>query len=228
METEMAIQTDTINVILVDDHQIIRDGIKAFLKDDSDINIVGEADNGKQLLQLLEENQPDLVLMDINMPEMDGYEATKLLQKNYPDIKILILSMLDHEKYVSKMLNAGASGYILKNSGKDELLCGIRQVSRGYKYICTDLALTFLNKLHRDFSPETNNEPGVKKVAELSQRETEVLKLIAEGLTNAEIADKLFTSKRTIESHRQNIIEKTQVKNTASLIKYAITNGIIN
>jgi DNA-binding NarL/FixJ family response regulator len=228
METEMAIQTDTINVILVDDHQIIRDGIKAFLKEDNDINIVGEADNGKQLLQLVAENQPDLVLMDINMPEMDGYEATKILHEQFPDVKILILSMLDHEKYVSKMLHAGASGYILKNSGKDELLCGIRLVSKGHKYICSDLAFTFLNKLHRDFSPELNSIAAPKKVADLSQREIEVLKLIAEGLTNAEIADKLFTSKRTIESHRQNIIEKTQVKNTASLIKYAITNGIIN
>src|SRR5687767_5808790 len=227
METEMAIQTDTINVMLVDDHQIIRDGIKAFLKDDDNINVIGEADNGKQLLQLVEENQPDLVLMDINMPEMDGYEATKLLQKNFPDIKILILSMLDHEKYVSKMLNAGASGYILKNSGKDELLCGIRQVSKGYKYICTDLSLIFLNKLHRDFSQEIIGDGAVKKVADLSQREIEVLKLIAEGLTNAEIADKLFTSKRTIESHRQNIIEKTQVKNTAALFKYALNNGLI-
>jgi DNA-binding NarL/FixJ family response regulator len=228
METEMAIQTETINIILVDDHKIIRDGIKAFLKADDDINIIGEADNGKQLLQLVAENQPDMVLMDINMPEMDGYEATRILHEQYPDVKILILSMLDHEKYVSKMLNAGANGYILKNSGKDELLCGIRLVSKGFKYVCTDLALTFLNKLHRDYQPDTTGLAPGRKVAELSQREIEVLKLIAEGLTNAEIADKIFTSKRTIESHRQNIIEKTQVKNTAALIKYAITNGIIN
>src|SRR5688572_33492794 len=105
METEMAIQTDTINVMLVDDHQIIRDGIKAFLKDDDNIHVIGEADNGKQLLQLVAENQPDLVLMDINMPAMDGFAATKQLQQNFPDIKIVNLSMLDHEEYVSKSLN---------------------------------------------------------------------------------------------------------------------------
>jgi DNA-binding NarL/FixJ family response regulator len=216
-----------VNIILADDHKIIRDGIKAFLRDDSEIKVVGEASNGNELLQTLNEVKPDVVLMDINMPEMDGFEATKAIKAQFPDVKVLILSMLDHEKYVQKMMDAGAMGYTLKNTGKDELLYAIKMVAEGNKFICTDVALSFLNKLQHN-APAIVTQPFGKKASDLSAREIEVLKLIAEGMTNAEIADKLFTSKRTIESHRQNIIEKTQVKNTAALIKYALTHGIID
>lgn len=215
-----------VNIILADDHKIIRDGIKAFLREDADINVVGEASNGNELLQTLSSVKPDVVLMDINMPEMDGFAATQAIKEQYPDVKVLILSMLDHEKYVQKMLDAGAMGYTLKNTGKDELLYAIKMVAEGNKFISTDVALSFLNKLQVQ-SPVIAKPTIEKKTGELSAREIEVLKLIAEGMTNAEIADKLFTSKRTIESHRQNIIEKTQVKNTAALIKYALNNGII-
>lgn len=225
MFTEL--KTKTIDIILVDDHKIIRDGIKAFLKEE-EINIVGEAANGRELLELLTETKPDVVLMDINMPEMDGLEATKALKAQFPEVKILILSMLDHEKYVQQMLDSGASGYALKNVGKEELVNGIKQVYEGQMFISTDVALSFLKKLVHGGSTTNFSLPSTeKKPSDLSAREIEVLKLIAEGMTNAEIADKLFTSKRTIESHRQNIIEKTQVKNTAALIKYALNNGII-
>jgi DNA-binding NarL/FixJ family response regulator len=216
-----------VNIILADDHKIIRDGIKAFLREDADINVIGEASNGNELLKTLSEVKPDVVLMDINMPEMDGFEATKAIKEQFPDIKVLILSMLDHENYVQKMLDAGAMGYTLKNTGKDELLYAIKMVAEGNRFICTDVALSFLNKLQNGV-PVTRAVSAEKKSSDLSAREVEVLRLIAEGMTNAEIADKLFTSKRTIESHRQNIIDKTQVKNTASLIKYALTNGLID
>ena len=216
----------TINLMLVDDHKIIRDGIKSFLKGD-EIQIVGEASNGRELLEMLTETQPDVVLLDINMPEMDGLEATKLIKAQYPEVKVLVLSMLDHEKYVQQVFDAGAMGYTLKNIGKDELIHAIRMVANGNRFIGTDVAFAFLNKL-RNILPAPANQPYEKKSTDLSAREIEVLKLIAEGMTNAEIADKLFTSKRTIESHRQNIIEKTQVKNTAALIKYALNTGLIN
>ena len=216
----------TINLMLVDDHKIIRDGIKSFLKGD-EIQIVGEASNGRELLEMLAETQPDVVLLDINMPEMDGLEATKLIKAQYPEVKVLVLSMLDHEKYVQQVFDAGAMGYTLKNIGKDELIHAIRMVANGNRFIGTDVAFAFLNKL-RNILPAPANQPYEKKPTDLSAREIEVLKLIAEGMTNAEIADKLFTSKRTIESHRQNIIEKTQVKNTAALIKYALNTGLIN
>jgi|SRR5688572_6105677 len=217
--------TKTINLVLVDDHKIIRDGIKAFLRED-DINIVGEAGNGRELLNLLAETQADVVLLDINMPEMDGYETTKAIKEQFPEVKVLVLSMLDHEKYVQQMFDAGAMGYTLKNIGQEELVHAIRMVAGGNKFISTEVALTFLNKL-RNIMPASAWQNHEKKPSDLSAREIEVLKLIAEGMTNAEIADKLFTSKRTIESHRQNIIEKTQVKNTAALIKYALNNGLI-
>jgi DNA-binding NarL/FixJ family response regulator len=218
-----------VNIILADDHKIIRDGIKAFLREDSEMNVIGEASNGNELLETLNTMKPDVVLMDINMPEMDGFEATKAIKEQYPDIKVLVLSMLDHEKYVQKMMDAGAMGYTLKNTGKDELLYAIKMVADGHKFISTDVALSFLNKLQNSTPAVLFNQPAAeKKPSDLSAREIEVLKLIAEGMTNAEIADKLFTSKRTIESHRQNIIEKAQVKNTAALIKYALTHGIIS
>src|SRR6476620_4611992 len=128
------VATKVINLILVDDHKIIRDGIKAFLKDD-DINIMGEAANGNELLELLNEQQPDVILMDINMPEMNGLDATKAIKAQFPEIRVIILSMLDHEKYVQQMLDAGASGYALKNIGKDELINGIRLVANGQQFM---------------------------------------------------------------------------------------------
>jgi DNA-binding NarL/FixJ family response regulator len=230
MNQSVDVEVKMINIVLVDDHKIIRDGIKALLKDE-EVNVIGEAQNGNALLTLLEEVTPDLIIMDMNMPETDGFQTIQKIKERNPEQKVLVLSMLDHEKYVSRMMELGASGYALKNIGKEELLCGIRLIDSGNKFICTDLALAFMSKMQRSMPASSgmnifhNQE---KKASDLSQREIEVLRLIAEGMTNAEIADKLFTSKRTIESHRQNIIEKAQVKNTAALIKYAITNGIID
>jgi DNA-binding NarL/FixJ family response regulator len=215
-----------IRLILVDDHTIIRDGIKALLKDKEDIQVVGEASNGKELLDMLAATPADVVMMDVNMPEMDGFETTAYLKEHNENIKVLVLSMLDHESYISKILNAGASGYMLKNTGREELVCGIRIVASGGQFICSTVALNLLKKLQNpNYKPATTEE---KPTRDLSQREVEILKLIADGLTNAEIADKIFTSKRTVETHRQNIIEKTKAKNTAALIKYAISKGIIS
>ena len=215
-----------IRLILVDDHTIIRDGIKALLKDKEDIQVVGEAGNGKELLSLVANTPADVVMMDVNMPEMDGFETTTYLKEPYDHLKVLVLSMLDHESYISKILAAGASGYMLKNTGREELVCGIRIVASGGQFICSTVALNLLKKLQNpNYKPVSTED---KQTRDLSQREVEILKLIADGLTNAEIADKIFTSKRTVETHRQNIIEKTKAKNTAALIKYAISKGIIS
>ncbi|MGV3642022.1 MAG: response regulator [Adhaeribacter sp.] len=215
-----------IRLILVDDHTIIRDGIKALLKDKEDIQVVGEASNGKELLSLVANTPADVVMMDVNMPEMDGFETTTYLKEHYDHLKVLVLSMLDHESYISKILAAGASGYMLKNTGREELVCGIRIVASGGQFICSTVALNLLKKLQNpNYKPVSTED---KQTRDLSQREVEILKLIADGLTNAEIADKIFTSKRTVETHRQNIIEKTKAKNTAALIKYAISKGIIS
>jgi len=219
-------QENLVKVILVDDHTIIRDGIKALLKDSKDIVVVGEAGTGKELLAMLPNLDADVVLMDINMPELDGFETTTILREQNSDLKILILSMLDHENYIAKILDAGASGYLLKNTGREEMICGIKIVAAGGQFISSAVSFNMLKKLQNPNYKSVSTEE--KQTRDLSQREIEILKLIADGLTNAEIADKIFTSKRTVETHRQNIIEKTKAKNTAALIKYAISKGIIS
>ncbi|WP_460677727.1 response regulator [Hymenobacter coalescens] len=213
-----------IRLLLVDDHTIIRDGIQALLADVPDFQVVGQARNGRELLDMLPETPADVVLMDLNMPVLSGFEAVPLLRAQFPEVRVLILSMLDHEKYVHQVLEGGALGYVLKNASKEEIVHAIRTVASGRQFLCSEIGLSLLSKLVQN---PAQPAPGTKKPSDLSNRETEVLKLIAEGLTNAEIADKLFTSKRTIETHRQNIIEKTQAKNTAALIKYAMENGLL-
>jgi DNA-binding NarL/FixJ family response regulator len=212
-----------ITIILADDHKLIRDGVKSLLADEPSITIAGEVANGKELLDVLSRRPADVILMDINMPVMDGYEATRQIRENYPGTQVLVLSMNDHEKYVSQMFEAGALGYILKNTGRDELVHAIRMVAGGHKYLSADIGVNLLNKASQNLTKPV----GPKETGELSKREMEVLHLIAEGFTNAEIADKLYTSKRTVESHRQNLLEKTHCNNTATLIRYAVAKGLI-
>jgi DNA-binding NarL/FixJ family response regulator len=216
-----------IKVVLADDHKIIRDGVKALLSSEKDINIIGEAANGLELLDFLAREEADVAVVDINMPGMDGYEATKQIKDRFSEVKVLILSMLDHETHINKMFEAGAIGYLLKNTGQEEFVHGIRMVASGQKFICTEIALSLLSKVTGQ-AAKTTLAPSSKNTGnELSKREIEVLRLIADGLTNAEIADKLFTSKRTIESHRQSLLEKTQSNNTATLIRYAVSHNLV-
>lgn len=217
-------EKELIRVIIADDHMILRQGLKLLLEQDEELLLVAEASNGREVLELLAANPADVVLMDINMPQMDGYAATEEIRKSYPDTKVIALSMHNDISFVQKMLACGASGYLLKTTSKSELCAAIKLVASGSQYLSADISIKLLEQA---VNPEGNRErlPGDEKG--LSKREVEVLTLIAEGYTNAEIADKLFTSKRTIETHRQNILEKTQAKNTAHLIKYAIEHKII-
>ncbi len=219
-----------IKVVLADDHKIVRDGVKAFLTNDNDIHVVGEAANGLELLDLLARQEADVAVVDINMPAMDGFEATKQIKEKFAKVKVLILSMLDHENYINRMFEAGASGYMMKNTSREEFMNGLRIVASGQKFICAEIALNLLRKVSNQPSKPSVSASAPLKTTnnELSKREVEVLRLIAEGLTNAEIADKLFTSKRTIESHRQSLLEKTQSNNTATLIRYAVSNGLVD
>lgn len=210
-----------IRVILTEDHIILRQGLRLLLDEDETIEVVGEASNGVELLDLLQHTPADVVLMDVNMPEMNGFEATELVVKKYPDIKVIALSMLNNLPFVQKILQCGASGYLLKTTGKEELRSAIKLVANGTNYICSELSIGMISNASEGPVPYREERAG------LSKREIEVLSLIAEGFTNAEIAEKLFTSKRTIETHRQNILEKTGAKNTANLIKFAIVNKII-
>ncbi|WP_426493395.1 response regulator [Hymenobacter sp. 102] len=221
-----------IRILLADDHAILRDGIRALLSKEPDMEILGEAAHGEALLELLAHTPADVVLMDVNMPVLDGFATMAHLRERYPEVRVLVLSMLEHENYVHRMMEAGALGYVLKNADITEIMHAIRTVAAGREFLCTEIGLNLLRRL----VTQTTAGAAVERLppsrrpeaaAELSGRELEVLRLIAEGFTNQEIADQLFTSKRTIETHRQNIIEKTQAKNTAALIRYAMSHGLI-
>ena len=215
-------------VLLADDHTILRDGIRALLSAEADLEVVGEAGNGAELLAMLETTPTDVVLMDVQMPVLDGFATMPELRRRFPEVRVLVLTMLDHENYVARMLKAGALGYVLKNAAISEITHAIRTVAAGNTFLCTEIGLNMLYKAVAQSASITTDESGSHVGADLTARELEVLKLIAEGLTNSEISDKLFTSKRTIETHRQNIIAKTQAKNTAALIKLAVGRGLIS
>ncbi|PJJ48799.1 response regulator [Hymenobacter chitinivorans] len=211
-----------IRLFLVDDHKIIRDGLRSLLEAEPTLEVVGEASNGEELLDQLATTPADLVLLDVNMPTLDGFATATRLHEQYPAVRVLALSMLNDETHVGRMLESGAHGYVLKSAGKLEIFQAIEAVMAGRPYLGAEIGISLLTKALQTPAP-----PEPAKGGGLSKRELEVLQLIAEGLTNAEIADKLFTSKRTIETHRQNIIEKTQTKNTAALIRYAARSGLL-
>lgn len=230
-----------IKLIIADDHKLIRDGLKAMLEESEEsIQVAGEAASGKQLIEMLTDSEVNMVLMDINMPETNGLEATQYITEHFPHIKVLVLSMMEQEKYVDEAMKAGAQGYILKTTDQQELVHAIRTVARGEQYISTQITLKMLKNLHapqsKTVSAAAITAQGAASAAStaegnatgLSKREMEVLALVAQGYTNAEIADLLFTSKRTVESHRQNLLEKTGSKNTASLIVYASRHHLLN
>ena len=215
-------------ILLADDHTILRDGIRALLSAEADLDVVGEASNGAEVLTILESTPVDVVLMDVQMPVLDGFATMPELRRRFPEVRVLVLTMLDHENYVARMLEAGALGYVLKNAAISEITHAIRTVAAGNTFLCTEIGLNMLYKAVTQSTSVTADDHSGPAGADLTARELEVLKLIAEGLTNAEISDKLFTSKRTIETHRQNIIAKTQAKNTAALIKLAVSRGLIS
>lgn len=215
-----------IKVLLAEDHNIVRNGIRSLLDKQPDIEVVAEAMDGLEVIQKLDEGvKADIVLTDINMPQLNGLALIERVKDKNPEVKVMILSMLDHENYVIKAVSSGACGYLLKSVSEDEMMFAIRHVTEGNLYICSELTSKLLNKLST--LPDENSE-GNKIAIDLSKREIEILLLIAEGLTNNEIAEKLFTSRRTVEGHRQNLLEKTGARNTATLIRFAARNGLID
>lgn len=208
------------NIILVDDHLIFRQGLKSLLTAMKIANVIGEAANGKEFLDLLSHLKPDLVLMDIDMPSMNGVEATQKSLTIFPDLKIVAFTMFGDEEYYYKMVDLGVKGFILKSSGISELERAISEVMQGESY--------FSNELLRKIITDLNHKNTHKTVdVSFTAREMDVLRLICLGFNNVEIAQKLFISPKTVKSHRSNLLEKTNCKNFSALIFFAIKNKII-
>lgn len=216
-----------IDILIVDDHKIIRDGIKALLRTSDDIRIVGECSDGSQVLDALNEYENvDIVLMDINMPEMNGLQATEAVLRDFPTVKVVALTMYNEDSYISKILNLGASGYILKNTGKQELLDALYKIKEGGNYFSEEVTQQMMSRFMNKKQKRESSRPSEEVLERLTEREKEVLRLISMEYTNHEIAEQLSVSSRTIDSHRRNLLQKLDVKNTAGLVRFALQNGL--
>lgn len=215
--------TNPIKIILADDHEIFRDGFKAMLKKQPSVELIGEAADGEELVELTRQSQPDVVVTDIKMPKMDGLQATKIIATEFPHIGIIALSMIDEENLIIDMMEAGAKGYLLKNAHKKEIIEAIKVVNNGNIYYCdgTSAKLTrMIAQSDRISFTKRSSRP------ELSQKEIDVIQFICEEMTNKEIADRLHLSIRTIEGYRDRIQEKIGARNSAGIVVYAIRNKI--
>lgn len=212
-----------IRIIVVDDHPIVRDGLRMALDSIEHLHVIDVASNGLEALVMIKKNQPDILLTDISMPEMNGLELTAEVVKKYPLIRVIILSMHDHETYINNCIQAGAHGYLLKDSEKSELILAIEKVSIGEKYFSKNVSQILVNGLYKDTSNKGEDENSCR----LSKREAQVLQIIAEGLSNKEIATRLFLSIRTVGAHRYNIMQKMGVKNTAEMIRVGVKMKLI-
>lgn len=212
-----------IRCVIADDHKLFRQGVIFSLSEYDTLVMVGEAEDGQQLIDMLEETRPDVILMDLKMPGMDGIEATRYIHQHYPDIRILVLSMYDDEKFIVHLMETGASGYLLKNAEPEEILGAIEAAFANGYYFTDMINRAMLKKIvtRKQFSPTFNDE------IQLTDRETEVLRLICEEYTAPEIAKMVYLSPRTVEGIRGRLIEKIGVKNTAGLVMYAVRNGFI-
>lgn len=211
-----------IRILLVDDHTILRDGLRALLESEPDLKVIGEAEDGRQAVTLACQQEPDVVLMDISMPLLNGLEATRQIKRQCPNVKVLILSMYDNEEYIRQALEAGAMGYILKDAAARELIGAIRDVYRGEAVLSPAVTRLVIEDYLR--------WGGIRPVEEadgLSPREREVLQLIAEGHTNKQIAEILNISIKTVQAHRTSLMQKLDLHDRGELIKYAIQKKII-
>ena len=218
-----------IKVILADDHDIVRFGIASVIRTADDIELIGEASDGRGTIELYKQFTPDVAIVDITMPGMNGIETTRAILESYPEARILILTMHMDEEYLNQALKAGAKGYLLKNCDKQELVNGIRMIANGEKVfsgtISTLMTEHYINSVTDNILQEKPQPRG--NSIHLTKREKEILNLIADGLTSQEIAESLYISPRTVETHRANLLQKLDIKNTAGLVRYAVENGFI-
>jgi two-component system response regulator NreC len=214
--------TPQIRILIADDHTLLRNGICAILEDEQDMTIVGEASDGREAVRLAKQLKPQVVLMDIAMPLLNGLEATRQIKREHPEIHVLVLTMYDHEEYFRQMLEVGASGYIIKRAAATELVSAIRAVYNGEAVLSPSITRLLLEDYLRHDSQSDYDDPNA-----LSSREREVLQLIAEGKTSREIAEILHLSVKTVQSHRTSLMQKLDLHDRGDLIKYAIQKKII-
>jgi two-component system response regulator NreC len=215
---------DKIRIVLADDHAILREGIRALLEDQPDMAVTGEAADGRKAVELARELKPDIVVMDIGMPLLNGLEATRQIKHDYPQVAVLVLTMHDNEEYVSQLLAAGASGYVLKRAASSELVTAIRAVAAGQSYLSPAVTRVLIE----GYVGRKPVEPAIVDPFDtLTAREREVLQLVAEGHTNSEIAKLLSISLKTVKAHRSNLMQKLGLHDRGELIKVAIQRGII-
>lgn len=208
---------NTINILLADDHLLVRNGIKSLLEEEETLNVIGEASNGQEALELAKELQPDLLIIDVRMPIMDGIEAVGHLHKYAPNTNAIVLSMHDSEEYILKSIKAGASGYLLKDTGKPEFIKAINTIYKGGKYFSGDISNVIVSNFLQSSNSTPEKKPMPVNTQGLTKKEIEILQLILSGKTNTEISESLQKSKRTIETHRFNLMKKLNVKNLIEL-----------
>lgn len=211
-----------LKVYIVDDHKLFREGLKLLLSNQGFIAHVYEASNGREFLDNIQMIDADVVLMDIEMPEMNGLEAVEKVLRIKPGLKIIVLSMYGDEQYYYKMIDLGVKGFVLKSSGIEKVINAIERVNEGDNYFSEELLMNILNTMRNSHKVENETIEN-----EISERELEILYHVCRGLSNQEIADELFISKRTVDKHRANLLSKTGCRNTAALVMYAIRNNII-
>jgi DNA-binding NarL/FixJ family response regulator len=212
-----------ISVLLADDHTVVRQGLRALLKAEEDMEVVGEAENGRQAVNLVKKTPPDVVLMDVAMPLMNGLEATRQILKSSPTTKVLVLTSYGDDDCIEQLMRAGAAGYLIKQTAANDLLKAIREVQRGNAFFSPSIAKRLRDQCRQAFS---NGQP-VKRSGDLTSRESEVLQLIAEGFSNKQIAAELSISIKTVEKHRQQVMNKLNIHDVAGLTRYAISKGLV-
>jgi two-component system, NarL family, response regulator NreC len=213
-----------IKIVLVDDHDIVRDGLKVLLMNLPDIKVIGEVSTGRELFSLLQNSKPDIILMDITLPKMSGIVVTEKIYLEYPDIKVIMLTASVNHKSVSDSFKAGALGFLPKNINQSELLVAIREVNNGKRFLAKSISEDVLDKYLNKYKPDAINHVRIEN--ELTERELEIIELFAEGYNYKEVADKLSISSHTVETHKRNIFEKLEINSVVGLVKYAIKNGI--
>lgn len=217
---------EEVRILIADDHPIFIDGIKSLIEGIDGFKVVDSAENGQLAIDKINDCQPDIILMDINMPVMDGVEATRVVKELHPKVKVIMLTMHDEIRLIKDVLEIGARGYILKNIGRDDLIKALETVSSGKPYLDPAVQEKMIHSLS-GHDVETKDEPNAELVNSITQREMEILQLIALGNTSGDIAKKLFISKNTVETHRKNLLGKLNVNNTAALLKFAYQNGLV-